>query len=263
MPGFEFRYRLNGGPPTVHSVRAIVEVSAGDLVNMDDGAVAVAVAATGDTSLVGAALDRTRPAGRSRIRVITDGDAVYAVDDGEARRAGETVALTGGSGGQGIASGAEEDLSIVVDSRADEETLVRIRDGRHRAMGTSGSGTQLTGGELNAAVTRAVVRLHREHTGRGPTRAQAFYRGNVMVVIMYDALTRAEGSLAGSGRTDMVLQVRMAFQDTMRAELIALVESFTGCAVEAFMSTNHIQPDMAAEIFVLDRPVPGDESEQR
>jgi hypothetical protein len=39
------------------------------------------------------------------------------------------------------------------------------------------------------------------------------------------------------------------------------VEALTGCKVEAFMSTNHLDPDYAAELFVLDRPVAGDSGE--
>ena len=38
----------------------------------------------------------------------------------------------------------------------------------------------------------------------------------------------------------------------MRDELIKAVEDATGRKVIAFMSQNHIDPDMAAEIFVLE-----------
>jgi uncharacterized protein YbcI len=231
--------------------------------NMRDGA--ADVAATGDTSMLGVALDPTdgRAPDSITIRIITDRDAVYGVDDPHARRAGEAVALTGGSGAQGVGDGTGDDLWIDADSPVGEETLVRIADGRHRPIDGTGAAEHLSGGELNAAITRAVVRLHREHTGRGPTRAQAFYRGNVVVVVMYDAMTRAESSLVAGGRPDMVLRVRTAFQETMRGELIMIIESLTGCGVEAFMSCNHIDPDMASEVFVLDRPVPGEAAERR
>jgi uncharacterized protein YbcI len=259
MRGFDFRYRLNGGDPTVRSLRAgAAALHAGDMVNLEDGA--IDLGANGDTDLLGAALDATPAAGTSPIRVITDGDAVYGVDDPHARRAGETVALTGASGAQGIGNGTDHELAIVADSAGAQETLVRIGDGKHHAMDDARA--HLTGGELNAAVTRAVVRLHREHTGRGPTRAQSFYRGNVVVVVMHDAMTRAETSLAAAGRPDMVLTVRRAFQETMRRELTEIVESLTGCVVQAFMSANHIEPDMAAEVFVLDRPVAGEPTER-
>lgn len=38
----------------------------------------------------------------------------------------------------------------------------------------------------------------------------------------------------------------------MRSDLIAVVEERTGRRVAAFMSDNHIDPDFAAEVFVLE-----------
>jgi uncharacterized protein YbcI len=40
----------------------------------------------------------------------------------------------------------------------------------------------------------------------------------------------------------------------MREESSAEVSSLTGRRVIAFMSANHLEPDIAAEIFVLDGP---------
>lgn len=117
---------------------------------------------------------------------------------------------------------------------------------------------QLTGGRLNAAIANAVVRIHSQYLGKGPSKGQAFFRDRVIVVVMEETLTKAERSLADSGREDHVLAMRQEFQRTMEADLVAAVEGLTGCRVAAFMSDNHIAPDMAAELFVLDRPVPGE-----
>ena len=46
--------------------------------------------------------------------------------------------------------------------------------------------------------------------------------------------------------------MRHLFQETMQAEFSNVVERMTGRAVVAFISGNHIDPDMAAEVFVLD-----------
>lgn len=113
-----------------------------------------------------------------------------------------------------------------------------------------------TGGRLNAAIARGVVRLHSRYVGRGPTKAQAFYRGNVIVVIMQDTLTTEEASLAADGQADAVLRLRAQLQQTMKPELVAEIELLTGCRVVAFMCDNHLDPDVEAELFVLDRPVP-------
>jgi hypothetical protein len=45
---------------------------------------------------------------------------------------------------------------------------------------------------------------------------------------------------------------RRAFQDTMQAEAITTVQELSGRRVLAFMSTNHIDPDLALEVFILE-----------
>lgn len=117
---------------------------------------------------------------------------------------------------------------------------------------------QLTSGRLNAAVANAVVQIHNQYVGRGPSKGHAFFRDRIIVVVMQETLTKAERSLAESGRKDHVLEMRREFQRTMEDDLIEAVERLTGCKVLAFMSDNHISPDMAAELFVLDRPVAGE-----
>lgn len=115
---------------------------------------------------------------------------------------------------------------------------------------------QLTGGRLAAALAKVVVNIHNQYLGRGPSKGQAFFRDRVIVVVMEEMLTKAERSLARAGSTEPVLAMRREFQRTMEADLIDAVENLTGCKVIAFMSDSHIDPDMAAELFVLDRPVP-------
>jgi uncharacterized protein YbcI len=107
-------------------------------------------------------------------------------------------------------------------------------------------------GQLSAALSNAVVQLVREYTGRGPTRAQAHVSGDLVSVVMADALTRGERSLVDDGKGELVRALRQEFQRTMRRDLVDAVESITGRKVIAFMSDNHIDPDMGIEAFVLE-----------
>lgn len=111
----------------------------------------------------------------------------------------------------------------------------------------------VSGGERDAAIARAVVRICRSVAGRGPARAHAFYRGNVYVIIMEETQTQAEKSLIANGRSDVVLTLRNHLQAAMRDELIALIEQLTGCAVTAFLSASSIVPDVSSEVFILDQ----------
>jgi uncharacterized protein YbcI len=107
-------------------------------------------------------------------------------------------------------------------------------------------------GSLNAALANAVVRLVREYTGRGPTQARAHISGDLVTVVMGDVLTKAERKLAEDGKAELVLHLRQEFQKTMREDLVAAVQMLTERKVIAFMSDNHVGPDMAIEAFVLE-----------
>ena len=48
--------------------------------------------------------------------------------------------------------------------------------------------------------------------------------------------------------------MRRAFQQTMRDELISAVEQLSGRVVDAFLSDNLYEPDIAVEIFLLTPP---------
>lgn len=113
----------------------------------------------------------------------------------------------------------------------------------------------LTGGELNAAITSAIVGIHNQYLGRGPRTASTFHYNNVVVTLMHDVLTQAEKSLHEDNRGDAVNHMRNLFQQTMEADFTAAIERLTGRKVVAFISGNHLEPDVAAELFVLDAPV--------
>jgi uncharacterized protein YbcI len=103
-----------------------------------------------------------------------------------------------------------------------------------------------------AQISTLVVQLVRSYTGRGPTKAWTSIDGDLVSVVLRDTLTRGEQSLVADDRAQFVLDVRKAYQATMRTDLVTAVESVTGRKVIAFMSDNHIDPDIAIESFVLE-----------
>jgi uncharacterized protein YbcI len=72
-------------------------------------------------------------------------------------------------------------------------------------------------------------------------------------VLLHDTMTRAEKTLVQAGKDNEVLRIRRTFQETMRPDLVNAVEGLTERTVVSFMSSNAIDPDAAAEIFVMDR----------
>ena len=115
---------------------------------------------------------------------------------------------------------------------------------------------------LASAISNAIRQLVAEYTGRGPTRARTSIRDNVVVVLLEDTLTKGERRLVAKGRDHRVLDYRARVSGAMREDAIASVEQLTGRKVTAFMSANHIDPDLAAEALrprarLRHRPTPG------
>ncbi|HEV7584369.1 MAG TPA: Na-translocating system protein MpsC family protein [Solirubrobacteraceae bacterium] len=107
-------------------------------------------------------------------------------------------------------------------------------------------------GELNAALTSAIVGIHTKHLGRGPSSASTFHNENVITVLMRDVMTQVEKKIALSGGGHAVSSMRQLFQEAMRSEFTEAVERLSGRKVIAFISGNHVDPDIAVELFILD-----------
>jgi uncharacterized protein YbcI len=117
--------------------------------------------------------------------------------------------------------------------------------------GRSAGGDDLVGGRRNAAISNAAVRIHREYLGRGPQHARTTITGDLVVVMLHDALTRAERRLVDEGRKADVIRVRQTLQDTTRGDLAEAVEELAGRRVLASMSASHIDPDLTCHLLVL------------
>ncbi|MCW3067407.1 MAG: hypothetical protein JWL67_32 [Solirubrobacterales bacterium] len=107
---------------------------------------------------------------------------------------------------------------------------------------------------MAAAIARSTVQLLSEYTGRGPTKARAYISADLITVVLRDTMNHGERSLVREGRTELVLAVRKAYQDTMGPSLIEAVEQHSGQRVLAFLSDNHLDPDIAVESFVMAPP---------
>jgi uncharacterized protein YbcI len=112
---------------------------------------------------------------------------------------------------------------------------------------------------MPARISNQVVHLMSVYTGRGPTKAWTSIDGDLISVVLRDTLTKGEQSLVADSRGQLVLDMRKAYQNTMGKDLVAGVEEISGRKVIAFLSDNHIDPDIAIETFVLEpRAQPGE-----
>ena len=102
------------------------------------------------------------------------------------------------------------------------------------------------------AISNAMTQMHREYYGRGATSVRTVIDRNHVVTFLEDILTPMERTLVDAGEIEPVRQARLAFQKAMRTRFIDTIESATGRKVRAFLSQVHFDPDIAAELFVLE-----------
>ena len=103
----------------------------------------------------------------------------------------------------------------------------------------------------SAKIATSAVQVLREYTGRGPTKAKTTIDEGLVTILLADTLTTGERTLVNHGHAERVLEVRHDYQTTMRDQLVGIVERELDRDVIAFMSQNHIDPDLAVEVFVL------------
>jgi uncharacterized protein YbcI len=94
--------------------------------------------------------------------------------------------------------------------------------------------------------------LVREYTGRGPVQTRTNIQDDMVVVLMHSNLTKAEQTLADGGKVDLVLDRRRADQLAMGDAAKELIAELTGRPIVAFMSADHLAPDLALEFFLLE-----------
>ncbi len=111
--------------------------------------------------------------------------------------------------------------------------------------------TDRAGEHRHAAISNLMVGLLKEYTGRGPTKARTTLGDHVVTCVLEDTLTKGERHLVARGEHRTVLETRRLFQELIREQATTQVEKILDRTVIAFMSDNHIDPDLAVETFVL------------
>src|SRR3954449_7987556 len=112
------------------------------------------------------------------------------------------------------------------------------------------------GGSLLAQISNAMVRIHKEHWGKGPTKARTIYAEDIVLTRLDQIFTQAEVTLVRAGREEEVRNMRTAFQRELEAEFVGAVETLTGRKVRAFISDIHAGTNMGIELFVLEPSEP-------
>jgi uncharacterized protein YbcI len=104
-------------------------------------------------------------------------------------------------------------------------------------------------GVLTAA-SNAMVALHKEQFGRGPTRARSNFAGpDTLVCVLDDALLPAERKMVEMGDQQRVRESRMYMQVATTREFVQAIEEIVQRPVRAFSSATDPDANMVFEIF--------------
>jgi uncharacterized protein YbcI len=103
------------------------------------------------------------------------------------------------------------------------------------------------------ALSNALVAVHKEQFGRGPTRARSHFAGpDALVCILEDALLPAERKMVAMGEAQRVRESRLAFQVAASSEFIDAVEHLVQRKVIGFASSTDVENDVVFENFTFE-----------
>jgi uncharacterized protein YbcI len=110
----------------------------------------------------------------------------------------------------------------------------------------------LRGEPLLAAVTDAMVALHERYYHRAPVTAKTLLLSDeVLICVLGQIYTEVEKTLIEVRRSAIVQETRSAFHTAMQGKFISEVERLSGRNVLAFISNQHVGPDIEVELFML------------
>jgi uncharacterized protein YbcI len=104
-------------------------------------------------------------------------------------------------------------------------------------------------------VTEAMIALHERYHHRKPLSARTQLLGDdLLVCVLGGVYTDVEKTMIELQKSTIVQETRSAFQSAMETRFIDEVERITGRRVLAFISNQHVGPDMEVEVFMLEPP---------
>jgi uncharacterized protein YbcI len=102
-------------------------------------------------------------------------------------------------------------------------------------------------------LSNAMIRLHKEQFGRGPTNARSHWAGpDAITTFLEGTLTPAEQNLVSMGAHQRLRDTRLYFQYATLREFCASVEQITGRKVRSFHSSIDTKVDgLSVETFIF------------
>lgn len=118
--------------------------------------------------------------------------------------------------------------------------------------------TRAQGTSVLIAVSNAMVKIHKEQFGRGPTNARSHFAGpDALLCVLEDVLLPAERKMVQLGQQERVRDSRTSFQAATSEEFIASIEGIVQRKVQAFASGIDPDANVVFESFWFEPPGAG------
>ena len=116
-------------------------------------------------------------------------------------------------------------------------------------------GEGMTKGELEAEVSRKIVRFEREQAGRGPSDVRTYLLEDMVIVRLQESLTQVEKTLIrgrkGEWNIYLVKQLRTELVENTRDVLVKMVSDTLGMDVISVHSDLSTRTGESILVFVL------------
>lgn len=114
-----------------------------------------------------------------------------------------------------------------------------------------------TAGKLEAAISDAITKFHRQLFGKGPECARAYVLGDMVIVRLRGVLTTEEQHLVKTDKGRQVVKLmRQVLRESYAEDYEHIISQLTGCSVMSSHSDISTRTGERVEVFILDKPVP-------
>jgi uncharacterized protein YbcI len=114
--------------------------------------------------------------------------------------------------------------------------------------------TKTTKGEIEAAISEAIVRFEIDYMGRGPKETRSYIVEDVILVRLKGMLTPAEQQLTKTtDGIELIKRMRSTIIDNARAEFSRVITNTTGVAVRDILTDISTDTGERIFLFILDR----------
>ncbi|MGE5216134.1 MAG: DUF2294 domain-containing protein [Chloroflexota bacterium] len=114
--------------------------------------------------------------------------------------------------------------------------------------------TMKTKGEIEAAISEAIVRFEIDYMGRGPKEVRSYIVEDLILVRLKGMLTPAEQQLTKTADgVELIKKMRSTIIENARAEFSRVITNTTGVAVRDVLTDISTDTGERIFVFILDR----------